>query len=523
MKNNNLVRGAAALAVAGLVSKIIGAVYRIPLTNLLTAEGMGMYQLVFSIYALLLALTSSGLPLAVSRLVAERNAQGLSTKSVIKSATLWTLLFSVVIAGALAISGKWISFLQGNSSIYLCYAVIAPSIIFAGALAVLRGWFQGNFNIYPTAVTQLIEQALKLIFGLSFAYILAPRGVLYAVYGALLGVTLSEAVALVYILIVRFLKRKTAMRELSPITLSATSKELFKIAIPVAIGGLILPLSQFIDSILIVNLLKQGGLSTAQATANYGLFSGSVMSLVNMPIVITLSLAVVIVPAVSANRINHDIEGIILKSATSIKLSYVVGLPASILMFVYARPILTLLYPRLSVENIETSIMLLRIACFSAVFSAQTQIYNSLLQALDKNYTPVKNMFFAVALKTVVSVALLLFIGINGSAIASLALGVSATVLNVSAYNNLLGKNVKLVKNISTILLSSVIMTVIALGLGRIIGDNLSSMVIGGTLASVAYVLMLMILKVFEKGELDGVPLMKYLERLSVKIRFWEN
>jgi Uncharacterized membrane protein, putative virulence factor len=284
-----------------------------------------------------------------------------------------------------------------------------------------------------------------------------------------------------------------------------------------------LPISQFIDSFLIVNLLKATGESTASATVGYGLFSGTVMSLVNMPVVLTLSLAVVVVPLVSKSRVGRDLNDIVQKSTTAIKLSYVVGIPASLLMFVYAKPIVYFLYPRLPLTELTLSVKLLRVACFSIVFSTEMQVYNALLQALDRTYVPVKNVGLALLTKTAVLVILLLTIGIEGAAYAQLTLSVSATLLNVVYFKRLLGKNVKLVKNVSTILLSSVIMTIFAVLVYSTVSGVVPSLVLGFTVSAVVYLFSLMLFGVFEKGELSGVPFSKFFERLAGKIRFWET
>ncbi|MEG1791840.1 MAG: polysaccharide biosynthesis protein [Clostridia bacterium] len=522
-KRISLVKGAMVLAVTGLISKIIGALYRIPLNNFLTAEGMGMYQLIFSIYALLLALSSSGIPVAISRLVAERRAEGHSCKNVLKSASFIVIAFSLLISVLLIVFGDKIANFQGNSKVEFGYAIIAPAIVFVGGISIFRGWFQGNYNIFPTAISQMVEQIVKLTLGLFLVYYLLPRGIIYSVYGALLGVTISEVLTLFYMMICYFFNRKKYDTKVPDIDFKTTSRELVKITLPIAIGGLIIPISQFIDSIMIVNLLKLNGLATSVATAEYGLFSGTVMSIVNMPIIITLSLAIVLVPIVSAGRVDRDLEGIIEKSATAIKLSYVIGLPSALLMFVYARPILVFLYPMLTSQNIETAVALLRLLSFTVIFQSQMQIYNSLLQALDRTYAPVKNMLCGVFVKTVLAIILLKTIGINGAAVATLALGITSTILNVFTFNKLVGKNVKLVKNVSTILVSSVIMTLIALIMYYTLGGGIISLLVGGLTSAVVYALSLMLFKVFEKGELDGVPFIKYFERLSKKIRFWEN
>lgn len=199
---------AALLSVFSIIAKIISALYRVPLTSVLGAEGMGMYQLIFSIYALILALTTGGIPVAVSRLTSENNALKKDSRIVLKNALLSVVGTSVVLAALLCVLSGFVARIQGNEGVKSGYYVIAPAVVFVGALSMFRGWFQGNNDVIPTAVSGLFEQVFKLAFGLTLAKILSKYGVIYGVIGALSGVMISEFVALIYIVITYFSRGK---------------------------------------------------------------------------------------------------------------------------------------------------------------------------------------------------------------------------------------------------------------------------------------------------------------------------
>ena len=188
MKIKGFVKGALILIIFNLIGKVIGAIYRIPLANLLGPVGIGEYQLVFPLYSLLLAISVSGIPVAISRIVAEYNSKGQfgDSKKLLRLAILYLFVLSIVSAGIIVICSKFISKLQGNPEIYLCYYGIAPAILFVGLLSVFRGYFQGNLNMLPTALSNLFEQVGKLVFGLLFATRLLKFGTVYGVFGALL-------------------------------------------------------------------------------------------------------------------------------------------------------------------------------------------------------------------------------------------------------------------------------------------------------------------------------------------------
>ncbi|MBO5775957.1 MAG: oligosaccharide flippase family protein, partial [Clostridia bacterium] len=240
-----------------MIAKIIGACYRIPLTNILGAEGMGIYQLIFPVYSLILTTSSGALPLAISVLVSERIAQEEygRARRLIKTSLTGLMVTGTALTLALMLSGGWISELQGGDKASYGYIAIAPSILFVSGIAVMKGWFQGNANMVPTAISQITEAVVKLIVGLTLAYFLMQYGVEYAVSGALIGVSASEGATFLIILIIY--KRKNPPIELGfgADRVRQEYKEILKISLPITIGSMIFPLTQFIDSFMVVNIL----------------------------------------------------------------------------------------------------------------------------------------------------------------------------------------------------------------------------------------------------------------------------
>lgn len=259
MKRRTMAGNAALLSVFSIIAKVISALYRVPLTSVLGAEGMGMYQLVFSIYALILALTTGGIPVAVSRLTSENNTLKKDSRIVLKNALLSVVGTSVVLAAFLCVLSGFVARIQGNEGVKSGYYVIAPAVVFVGALSMFRGWFQGNNDVIPTAVSGLFEQVFKLAFGLTLAKILSKYGVIYGVIGALSGVMISEFVALIYIVITYFSRGKIYKINAVESCDKDVRNAILKTSVVFAIAGFIIPFSQFIDGILIVNILKSVG------------------------------------------------------------------------------------------------------------------------------------------------------------------------------------------------------------------------------------------------------------------------
>ena len=203
MKSRSFVLSAIILALGGFFAKAIGAVYKIPLTNILGSSGMGLYYLVFPIYSLFITVCSSGLSVALSTEVAKcrKIRHRYNEQKLLRVSLFLSFVLSVIFAIIMICISYPVSELQGNINARLGYIAIAPAIIISSIIATIRGYFQGVENMVPTTVSMIIEQIVKLSVGLILAHKLCNYGVQYAVLGAIIGVTISEAVAIVIITI----------------------------------------------------------------------------------------------------------------------------------------------------------------------------------------------------------------------------------------------------------------------------------------------------------------------------------
>jgi len=346
--------GAGILGLCTALAKLLGAFFRIPLTNIIGAEGIGLYQMVFPLYTVLLTISSGGISTAVSKAVASARARGETTNTlrILRITALSIILFAAACTLPLMLFNNHIASVQGNSLAGLAYFGIAPSIVFVAVVASFRGYFQGNGNMLPSGVSQIIEQAVKLGVGLSMAAVFMRRGLEWAVFGAVLGVTVSELAAMLFLLgsfLVHNGRRKKSnliyIKDLECVGTSnnfagagdpdrlnkndeclkalkipnldyvqkPTSKVLkmiYAIAIPVTLGSLIMPLTQVIDSVMIINVLVARGVARGEATALFGLLSGPIASLINMPMAITLAISVALLPRIAAH-FSKDKEAVV--------------------------------------------------------------------------------------------------------------------------------------------------------------------------------------------------------------------
>lgn len=538
-KSKRIVSGAALLLIGSVVAKMLGALYRIPLTNVLGAEGMGMYQLVFPVYALFMVLATAGIPTALSRTVAEKRATGESTKKYLSVSMLALFLLGLIFATIMAVFSKFLAQKQGNADTYPGFLIIAPAIVCVCVISGFRGWFQGEMYMLPTALSNVVEQVVKLAVGLGLSYALAKRGVVYAVCGALLGVTVSEIATVLYMLLtylVRSAKQKkenaltarvaveraegdVAKRARFRIT-KAEAKGILHVALPIAAVSVLMPLSSFFDSVIVVNMLKVFGLEKSVATAQYGIISGPVNSLINMPVVAIMSLAVAIVPSVSASRVTRDIDGVMLKSSLCVRLAYLLGIPFAFYLAVFAKNVIGALYPDLSYDSAIVAVNVLRITAANVVFLSTMQIYVSLLQALDKTKYAVLSLVCAIIVKIVLGAVLTRYIGINGAAIASLSLPVVSYFGTLLSYYKICG--LRLEKNVGLNLVSGVIMALCGIAICSFIQNDIASLAVGFIVCLLVYVWLAFLFNLIGKDDIPHLPLKKLLWALHRTIRFWE-
>ena len=306
-RSKSITKGVSVLGITGIICKLVGVLYSIPLARILGDTGLGMFQTVFPTYNLLLTLSSAGLPVAVSRLVSHYLAKDdpLNAKKVFKVALIMLLSIGGLFSVLMLASNRLLVYLVGVEGASKGFIVIAPCVAIVCTLSAFRGFIQGQQNMVPTAVSQLIEQVGKVAVSLPLAAAGIRISVADGAAGALLGITIVETLALIYMIIRYSVKRKDILRYQSAsdtqlVTSRSLAKDLISISVPITISACIIPLAQFIDSTLMVKRMIVSGLGSDEATALYGIFSGMVIRLINIPTALALAISMSLVPAISA-------------------------------------------------------------------------------------------------------------------------------------------------------------------------------------------------------------------------------
>lgn len=450
-------RSAALLTVCGVLAKIIGAVYRIPLTNMLGAYGIGLYQLTFPLYALLVTLSAAGIPTAVSKIVAEKTEKGdeQGAKRCFMSALFILTGAGFLFGGLLFVLGGRLASLQKTPELASAYRVIAGAIPAECITAAFKGWFYGKMNMKPSAVSQIVEQVVKMAVGLIAVNLCLPD-VLSAVYAAVGAVTASETAGLIVTSGIYLLGGKgkrssrlggknshsgrtsvratsthasstsagsnrtretatyanpigktspnattnaTAVKAKKPFTNADSTakesvKELISCALPLTLAAIVLPVAHLIDSLMVQNLINLDN-----RTELYGLWSGPVHSLITMPSVFIMGIAASVVPGMAGSCAVGDKRAISEKLNLSMALSLGISLPISFGLAFLPREICSLLYPRFSGSDVDVFARLLTLGSGSIVFMSVLMTTNSVLQANGKMYVPVIALTLGSAVK----------------------------------------------------------------------------------------------------------------------------
>lgn len=396
MKGKGFYRSAIILSVGGFLAKVLGALYRIPLTNFLGGEGIGVYQMAYPVYCLLLTFSASAVPSVLSRVISADPGSG-----AVKTA--FRLFCGIGLVGSLCMAGfsGLLAAAQGYDCLKAGYLALAPSVLLVSAISVLRGYFQGRNNMLPTAVSELTEQAVKLAFGLYFAWRFQGNLAKAVVY-TLFAVSISEGTTL--LLLLRWYRRSKKPQASCPVS----ARSLLAYALPVTATSLLLPASQLLDSFLIVRLLP-----AARAVGEYGLYSGCATTLINLPVSICYGFAAAVIPKIAAEERAAAQKSVL--SALFVTLA--TALPMVLALVSFPKLICGIVFRSLSAAESGELVSLIRLMAFGAFFLAGTQTLSASLTGLGCPRYSTLAMGAGILVKTLAEALLLPRIGILGAGI----------------------------------------------------------------------------------------------------------
>lgn len=418
-EKNFLVQGSI-LAIAGVITKIIGLIYRIPLMNIVGDEGMGYYSVAFSIYTVALMLTSYSMPLAVSKLVSERMALGQHKNAykVFKGALAFAVIAGGITSLLIFFGADFIAstMMSMDLSAY-ALRVLGPCILIVALLGVFRGFFQGMGSMVPTAISQVLEQIINAIASVAGAYMLLQAGKnvakqmndksyssAYAAAGGTIGTIAGAFFALLLLIAIYFAYKKVLKRQMrrDRTKKSESYQLIFKILlatiVPVILSATVYNISDFLDSAIFNKIMAVQGYSKVEYASLLGMFSGQFTTLINVPTSISSALAASLIPTLVTTAQTGSRKQIHGKIYTVTRFTMLLAIPCAVGFLVLAKPILDLLF--YTQDNSKPALML-QIGAISVVFFCLSTVTTAVIQGLDDMITPVKNSAIALVVHVV--------------------------------------------------------------------------------------------------------------------------
>lgn len=462
------VKGALVLSIAGLITKILSAIFRVPLGNLIGDTGMGYYQTAYPIYTLFSAIAIIGIPSTLSKLVAEKRVLGeyQAAKDLFEvTMKLMTVIGAIV--SILIFLGTPFMIQAFNWAPETKYSLwgLALSPFFICIMGVLRGYFQGMEEMGPTAISQVIENLVRVVVGLTLAILFLPdlgKAAGGASFGGVIGgIGGALALGLSY----RHRKQRInkeieeSSKKAPPVSFGAITKKILIIAIPISIGAAVNAIINFLDSILVIKTLTGNGLDISVATQYFGQL-GKVTTFINFPLTFGMALVVGLVPTISAAVAKKDHQEIQTKIELGIRLAVLIALPASIGLSVLANPIMNFIY-----ASAPDGGNILTIAALSIVFIMLGQAFTGILQGIGKVWHPVIGIIIAATIKALLTPLLVATpLNIVGAPVASIMSYFVFTLYNYIIMKKYTDFKLKIGLVIIKPLISAMIMGIFAYG-----------------------------------------------------------
>ena len=532
-RKEGFMKGVLVLMLSQVLIKLLGVIYKLYLTN---KEGFGdagnaINGSAYQIYALLLTISSIGVPNAISKLISEKVAKG-DNKEANRVFKISFALFGVV-----GFIGSAILFLGANyiSNVLLqipeaelTLVALSPSVFFVTIASVLRGYFNGRERISITARSQTIEQVFKTVLTILVVEVVGIMSKLdtsIMAAGANIATTLSVFLSFGYLCIYFRLHRQELngvlvnSPECKPERIRTIIRRVLFVSIPITLSAVTSSLNKNIDSFTVVRLLKRF-MEEGQAKIQYGILSGKVDTLTMLPLSFNVAFATALVPAVAASRAKGDNETINKRISFSILCSILIGLPCTFGMIIFAQPILDLLFP-----NAPEGAVLLQWYSLTIILTLLIQTTSGALQGLGKVMVPAISGGIGLIIKLILNLVLIPIpsIGVNGAAIASVIYHIFSFSIVFYVLNKTVKLDISIMKHVFKPIIATSIMGICSYYLYTLLLGVISmkfALVIAIAFAIIIYMASIIVLKIFTKEEIFMIPLgnkvYKALQKIGV-------
>lgn len=428
----NFAYGALVLFLTNLFNRLLAFIYRILIVRLLGAEGVGLYEMVFPLYSLVLVVTTAGLPLAVAKLTAEQIARGNLGQARRTFLLAAGVLFLSGLVSALALwqaSPALARVVLADSRAYKALAATVPALFIVPICSAFRGLFQGAGRLSRPAFGQVAEQVVRVSLGLYLAWSLLPRGLDYGACGLVMGMVAGEMAGFAYLLLAYWREKplSAAAGKVPCLGYLATWRELWHFGLPVTVSRVVGAVSLALEAVLIPQRLQVAGYPLRQATALYGQFSGIALTLLHLPTVLTLSLATSLVPAVAEASARKQARVMASRIRDALRLTVVGGLPFTVLYVLFPEQLTYVLFANAQAGKI------LRVLAWGGLFFYLQQTSTGVLQGLGRTDLAMRNSLLgaAVTLGGIYWLTARPAYGIYGTAFSLVLAGILGCYLNL--------------------------------------------------------------------------------------------
>lgn len=472
-KNNFIIHGGI-LAIAGILVRIIGMFYRIPLMNIIGSEGNGVYSVAFNIYNIMLVLSSYGLPMAVSKLISARfakhqyrNAGQIFRSSVIISLCTGGAAALILFFGAGLIENVY----KSVTGLAIPLRVLAPTILFVAVMGVVRGFFQGQGTMIPTAVSQLIEQIVNAVVSILAGYLLmkafaaSPHVSAYGAAGGTLGTAAGALVGLIFLTVIYVIYRPVfgKMMKKDSASEAIPSGEIYKTILltmaPIIIGQTLYNVSAVIDDMMYSNMQAVRD-TAATIKTDLGNFSSSYSLLISIPQGIASAMSASMLPSVVTSFTEKKYKDVRTKINSTLKTNMFIAVPSFVGLTVLGEPVIKLLFSR---YNSAQGAMMLKIGAIAVVFYTLSTVTSSALQGINRMSVPVKHSFVALVIHIILVFSLLKWsrLGIYAIVIGNATFPLLILILNLISLKRYIGFMMEYVKVFAVPGVCSVIMGIV--------------------------------------------------------------
>jgi len=523
-RNNTFFGGAAILASGIVIVKLIGALFKIPVGNILGDEGFGHFNNAYTIYNLLLMVSTAGLPVALSKTISEADTQGRGNQvhRIFNVALISFLILGMISFVVMFFFAGPLSTFQGNSLAVYAVQAMAPCCFFVCVISAFRGYAQGHSNMIPTSVSQIIEALGKLVIGLALALYLMKisAGSAKAAAGAVFGVTSGAGIALVFLIFNHIAARRREGRPASdvPDSSGVILRRLLAIAVPITIGASVVPVTTWLDTYQVQTILRNV-LSTQPAewylasstpdpvVSMYGAYQKAI-TVFNLPSSLMVALTASMIPAISACCARRDKRGAGQIAESSLRIGALVACPAGVGLVVLAAPIMKLLSPDTDHAVADPCMAILGAA---SIFVCIMFLCNAILQANGFVNLPIFVMAAGCVSKLLINNFMVRRIGITGAPVGTLVCYVLVALLELIIIKRVVPHPPKygsiFVKPIiASAIMGAAVWAVYGL-LTNMLGLGNSISTVGAiTAGGILYVVLVLVLQVISKDDLGLMP-----------------